>query len=133
MGDFKNKEEATEFFKDDLFAVSNGITIDELTDDGCVCSMIIKPEHRNAMGGVMGGAIFTLADFASAVSSNNDHLKTVGLNASINYLSTSKGTKLIATAYKEKNGRNTAVYRVSVKDDLGKDIALFVGTGYKLD
>ena len=48
-------EEAREFFINDRFAMVNGMTIDELDDDRCVCSMELTPDHRNAVGGIMGG------------------------------------------------------------------------------
>ena len=132
MGTFKSLEEAREYFKNDRFAYSNGVVIDELYDGGCVCSMDIRADHRNALGSVMGGVIFTLADFAFAVSSNNDRSKTVGLEAKINYLAASKGSRLTARSSCVKQGRTTSVYSVTVTDDLGKDIALFIGTGYGL-
>lgn len=132
MGEFKDVNEAREFFFDDTFARKSGIVIDELTDNGCVCSMEICDDHKNAAGGVMGGAIFTLADFAFAVASNNMHKVTLVQNVSINFLSGTRGTRLIATATCKKDGKNICVYNVDVTDDLGRDVAQYVGTGYKL-
>ena len=80
----------------------------------------------------MGGAIFTLADFAFAVLSNHIHMPTVAQQVSINYLGTPKGGKLIARAVCRKNGRSSCIVNVDVVDDTGKDIAQFVGTGFKL-
>ena len=59
-------EEARAYFSEDRFATENGITLDELDGEHAVTSMTLSPRHRNAFGGVMGGAIFTLADFAFA-------------------------------------------------------------------
>ena len=73
MSTFSSVEEAREFFKNDRFATYNGMQLDELYEDGCVCSMTIREDHKNAYGGVMGGVIFTLADFALAITSNNIH------------------------------------------------------------
>ena len=87
MSTFKNIDEAREFFTGDKFAMANGITIDELWEDGCLCSMELRADHRNAVGGVMGGVIFTLGDFAFAVASNNVHMTTVGQQVSISFLS----------------------------------------------
>jgi len=132
MGSFATIGEAREFFRNDRFAASNGMTLDELTDESCVCSVTLREEHRNALGGVMGGVIFTLADFAFAVASNNDHRSTVALDVNIHFLSSSRGTRLTAKTSCVKNGRTTSVYEITVTDDLGKTVALFVGTGYKL-
>ena len=80
----------------------------------------------------MGGAIFTLADFAFAALSNDIENVTVAQQVSINYLSASKGTRLVARASYRKNGRSSCVVNVDVTDDVGRDVAQFVGTGFKL-
>ncbi|WP_458456386.1 PaaI family thioesterase [Methanobrevibacter sp.] len=132
MANFESIEEAREFFYKDKFAVNTGVTLDDLTEDEVVCSLDITDEHRNAYGGVMGGVIFTLADFAFAVLSNQIHQLTVAQQVSINYLSAPKGDKLIAEASCRKNGRNSSIIIVNVSDDIGRDVAQFVGTGFKL-
>ena len=106
--------------------------MDELEDDSCVCSLELCDDFRNAYGAVMGGAIFTLGDFAFAVLSNQLHRPTVGLQVSINYLSGAKGEKLIAEATCRKSGRTSSIVIVNVSDDVGRDVAQFVGTGFKL-
>ena len=132
MGKFKTIEEAKAYFKDDGFASANGIVLDELDDEHALTSVVLTANHRNAFGGVMGGAIFTLADFAFAALSNQLHFGTVAQQISINYLSAPKGKKLIAKAVCRKNGRSSCIINVDVMDDLGRDIAQFVGTGFKL-
>ena len=132
MGTFKTIDEAREYFKDDGFASANGIILEELDDAHALTSVILTHNHRNALGGVMGGAIFTLADFAFAALSNQLHMGTVAQQISINYLSAPKGDRLIAKAVCRKNGRNSCVINVDVTDDTGRDIAQFVGTGFKL-
>ena len=132
MGTFKTIEEARAYFKDDGFASANGIVLEELDDEHAVTSVVLTHDHRNAMGGVMGGAIFTLADFAFAALSNQLHHGTVAQQISINYLSAPKGDRLTAKAVCRKNGRNSCVVNVDVTDDTGRDIAQFVGTGFKL-
>ena len=133
MGEFNSIEEARDFFTNDRFATVNGMHLDGFTEEGCICSMEIREDHRNALGGVMGGVIYTLADFAFAIACNNDHRPTVGLDGSIHYLSPTKGFRLTARAVRVKNGRTTSVYNVTVTDDKGKEVALFTGTGYKLE
>ena len=132
MGMFQSIEEARAYFVQDRFATVNGMGIDELYDGGCVCSMDIGETHRNAQGRVMGGVIYTLADFAFAVASNHDNGAATGLDASIQYLRSSQGRRLIARASRVKSGRVVVVYQVMVTDDLGKEIALFTGTGFRL-
>ncbi len=132
MGTFATIDEARDFFKNDRFATNAGMTVDEMGDDYSVCSVTLNDDHKNAYGGVMGGVIFTLADLAFAVCANNIHSLSVAQQVSINYLSAPKGKKLIARAKCIKDGRTTAVLNVDVTDDTGRDVALFVGTAYKL-
>ena len=132
MGMFKTIEEANAYFSCDRFATENGITLDELDSEHAVTSMTLSPRHRNAFGGVMGGAIFTLADFAFAALTNDRERVTVAQQVSISFLSAAKGARLVATARYRKDGRNSCVVNVDVTDDKGRDIAQFVGTGFKL-
>ena len=132
MPTFATLEEAREVFKADRFATSNGMQIDELGDDWCVCSMTLRDDHRNAYGGVMGGVIFTLADFALAVTSNQIHKLSVAQEVSIHYLSAPKGGRLTARSECVKSGRTTTIINVYVRDDTGRQVAQFVGTAFKL-
>ncbi len=132
MGTFTGLEEAREFFKGDRFAATNGMEIEELGEDTVVCSMTLNEDHRNAYGGVMGGVIFTLADFAFAVLSNHIHRLTVAQQVSVNYLAAPKGDRLRARAVLKKTGRSSTIVNVDVTDDTGRDILQFVGTGFKL-
>lgn len=133
MANFDSIESAREFFYKDKFAVNTGITLDELTDDEAVCSLELTDDHRNAYGGVMGGVIFTLADFAFAVLSNQIHQLTVAQQVDIHYLSAPKGDKLIAKATCRKSGRTSSIVNVDISDDAGRDVAQFIGTGFKLN
>ena len=132
MGHFNNVEEAREFFKSDKFATDNGVFIEELGEDSAVCSLKITDGHRNAVGGVMGGAIFTLADLAFSAAANNLHFPTVALQSSINFLSGAKGDTLTAKAVCKKDGGTTSIFNVDITDNAGRDIAQVVFTGFKL-
>ena len=132
MVNFKTIDEARVYFSDDRFATENGAMLDELDESHAVTSMTLSARHRNAFGGVMGGAIFTLADFAFAALTNGREKVTVAQQVSISYLSAPKGGRLIATARYRKDGRSSCVVNVDVTDDTGRDIAQFVGTGFKL-
>ncbi len=132
MSTFNSIDEAREFFKGDKFATNLGVSLEKLDEDSCECSLELNDGHKNAVGGVMGGVMFTLADFAFAVLSNNLHSPTVAQQVSVNYLSAPKGNKLIARAVCKKNGRSSSIINVDVSDDTGRDIVQFVGTGFKL-
>ena len=132
MSTFTSLEEAKAFFIKDRFAAENNMFLEALTEDGAVCSMEITERHMNAEGHLMGGAILALADFTFAAASNNAHRPSVAQQVSLNFLNASKGKKLVSTAFCIKTGRTSCVYRIEIKDDLGKDVAQAMFTGFKL-
>ena len=132
MANFKTIDEARGYFSKDRFATDNGMTLDELDEFHAVTSMTVGERHKNAYGGVMGGAIFTLADYAFAALTNGIDSVTVAQQVSINYLSPARGARLIATARRKKDGRSSCVVNVDVTDEAGREVAQFVGTGFKL-
>ncbi len=125
-------KQAKQRFKEDRFASDAlGAVIESLDEDGAVCSVELGTRHLNGIGEVMGGAIFTLADFAFAVATNFIEDTTVTQTSQITYLGRAKGKKLIATANKVRAGRSICFYTVDVKDELGNDVALVTVTGFK--
>ena len=132
MATFTSLQDAREFFIKDRFASENGMTLEALTENGAVCAMVLTGRHQNAEGGVMGGAILALADCPFAAASNNAHRPTVAQQVSFSFLNASKGSRLLSTATCIKSGRSSCVYHIDIKDDLGKDIAQAMFTGFKL-
>ena len=132
MATFSGTEEAAKYFEGDKYAMITGVKLEELTDDHSLASLVLSDIHRTANGGIMGGVMFTLADFAFAVLSNNIHMPTVAQQVSVNYLGAPKGEKLFARAVCKKDGSRTLVINVDVTDDTGRDIAQFIGSGFKL-
>ena len=132
MKDFSSIDDARDYFSKDRFATENGIALDEVDATHAAASLTVDSRHKNAFGGVMGGAIFTLADFAFAALTNDRERVTVAQQVSINYFAQPKGARLVATARYRKDGRNSCVVNVDVVDDSGREIAQFVGTGFKL-
>ena len=126
----KNIEEIREIFKNDRFATENGAVIDEVGEDFSVCSLEISPRHQNAVGAVMGGVPFMLADFAFAVAVNHETMNTVSLSSTISFLGVAKGNRLIAKAECVKFGRATCYYTVHITDEIGTRVAEVVFTGF---
>ncbi len=127
-------ERAREYFAGDLFATKcAGVVIEEVRPGYAKCTMEITPDVCNARGTPMGGAIFTLADLASAASMNYaDDAVVVTQTANITYLSAAKGTRLIAEAREVRRGGSTAFGTVEIKDDLGRQVAMVTVSGFVL-
>jgi len=124
--------QAIEKFGEDYYATKvTGIEIEEADVNYAKCSLKINRNHLNAMGFVMGGAIFTLADFAFAIASNTGNPPTVSLTSQINYINATRGPLLYAEANCVKNGRSVCFYNIKVNDDKGNIIADITTTGYR--
>ncbi len=132
LSDNPTREEIEAVFANDRFATqAAGCRIVEGCRGRAVCEMELADVHRNAMGNVMGGAIFTLADFALAIACNIGEAPTVSVDSNISFFRTTKGAKLTATAVCDKPGRHLGFYTVTIADDLGKDIAKMTATCYR--
>ena len=131
----RSLQEAREEFSKNLYATKlSGIEIDKIGEDYALCSMKLTDDHRNAYGGVMGGAIYTLADFAFAVASNFDKEKaTVSLVGQASFMVATKGQILYAEARLIKDGRSNCFYEVTLRDELDKTIAVVNFTGAHVD
>jgi acyl-CoA thioesterase len=126
-------DEIRDAFADDRFATKVcGIRIEEAHYGHAVCSLKLEDRHLNMMDRVMGGAIFTLADFCLAIISNVGEAPSTSVSVTIEYLSATKGDTLIATAQIDKSGRALGFYTIDVRDDLGTPVAHVVATVYRL-
>ncbi len=132
LSDNPTLEEIEAVFANDRFATeAAGCRVVSGEHGRAVCSMELADVHRNAMGNVMGGAIFTLADFALAICCNIGEEPTVSVDSSISFFRSTQGAALTATAVCDKPGRHLGFYTVTVEDDLGKQIAKMTATCYR--
>ena len=129
----RSLQEAREFFLADRFAmVTSGIEIEAVDDGYAKCSMKIDDRHVNATGHVMGGAIFTLADFVFAVATNTPGNVTVTTVSQISYLGTPKGDVLYGESRILKDGRRNCFYEISITDNAGTPVAVVSTSGVHL-
>ena len=122
-------EEARAYFAQDRFATENGAVITQIGDGYAVCALELTDRHRNALGNVMGGAVFMLGDFAFAVASNYGKRPTVSTASQITFLRSAKGSRLTARAEQVREGRSSVYYEVSVWDEPGNLIARITASG----
>lgn len=126
------KEEANKKFSKDVYAIeTTGVVIEDVGENYARCSLKVNESHMNAQGFVMGGAIFTLADFTFAVAANINKVPTVSLSSTINYINAAKGPVLYAEAKCVKDGRNVCFFEVVVKNSSEKVIATISTNGFR--
>ena len=132
LPDNPTRDQIEAVFANDRFATqAAGCRVVEGERGRAVCEMELADVHRNAMGNVMGGAIFTLADFALAIASNTGENPSVSVSSTIEYLSASKGVRLIATCDADKSGRRLGFYTTDITDDTGRRIAKVTATVFR--
>ena len=125
----RSLKETRDFFKNDLFAVHSGISIDEVGDGYARCSMPVEQYHLNARGVVMGGAIFTLADLCFGAACGGE---AVSMTSEINFLSPAVSPRLTAEAHRVKDGRTTVFYEIKVFDASDRVVAFATMIGFRV-
>ena len=118
------------FVRDLYVSQGLGAVIEEASSGYARCVMEIEARHCNALGIPMGGAVFTLGDFAFAVASNQNGREIVTQASQITFLKPARGKRLIAEARQIKNGRHVCFYEITVRDNLGTEVAFMTLNGF---
>jgi acyl-CoA thioesterase len=120
-------------FTGDGFVTHNGIRVEAIEPGIATAAVDVTDKHRNLLGMIQGGLVFTLADFAFGVLANSEHeVPTVTLSGNINYLKAAKGNTLTAIAKYANRGRTISVVNVEIYDELGTHAASAVFTGFTM-
>lgn len=115
----------------DRASQSLGIEVTVQEPGGAVATMTISESMLNGQGLCHGGLIFALADTAFAFACNGYDDVTVAGGASIEFLRPGRlGDLLTATACERQRGTRTGVYDVTVRNQHGKEVALFRGKSF---
>lgn len=113
------------------FVLTTGIELESLSLESAVVSMPLRG-RRNSIDTGHGGAIFTLADEAFALSSNLGTDVWVALSCNISYHRPALGERITATSRLINSTRNHALYEVLVHD-AERHVATFQGLAVRLD
>ena len=127
-------DEARTYFANDRYATEvTGIVLEEVREHYAKCSLKLDERHMNAVGHVMGGVIYTMADLTFAVSTNfrTEH-PTVSNVAQVSYLSSPAGDTLYSESKLLKDGRRICFYEICIWDNSGKEVAIVSMNGYHL-
>ena len=92
--------------------------------------LILRPESRNPMGVVHGGALFTLADTVAGTAAFTTGRNCVTLDTSMQFLSAARGDRLRCVARPKKSGRTILVYEISITDAEDRLVATGIFTFY---
>jgi acyl-CoA thioesterase len=119
-----------ELFKKDRFAVENGMELIKVEPGYAEARMNVEGRHLNGYGSVMGGAMFTLADYAFAAASNAKGFVTVSCNANISFFLPPAGDFIVAKAMEVSGGRRLCTFNVDIFDAEENLVARYTCNGY---
>ena len=113
----------------DPYARSLGVELVSVTDDEIVVGLTVLPHHVNFLGVGHGGLVFSLADCAFSLASNNAGDRAVAIDTHLVLTAAAKpGDLLRASVVETSRGRTLGTYRVDVSREDGRKVALFTGT-----
>lgn len=111
-----------------------GIEVLEIREGFAKLQMTVRSEMANGFGIAHGGISFSFADSAFAFASNSRGKHAVSTEVSISHLSAIKVGDILTAESKEiKNGKQIAVYAISISNQDNKLVAHFKGNVFKLD
>jgi acyl-CoA thioesterase len=113
----------------DPYARSLGVGVVSVTDEEIVVQMTVGDHHVNFLGVGHGGMVFSLADCAFSLASNNAGDRAVAIDTHLVLTAATRpGDRLTASVTEASRGRTLGTYRVDVTRDDGRTVALFTGT-----
>jgi acyl-CoA thioesterase len=99
----------------DPFARLLDLEVLEVADGAARVALTAGPQHRNFLGLVHGGVVFSLADAALAAASNSQGDTAVATVVTIHLLRASHpGDRLLAEAVQEHRSGRLGLYRIAV-------------------
>jgi acyl-CoA thioesterase len=119
------------FFRKDLFANFVGIELVEAGGGRATARLTLRDHHRNGLGMIQGGVLFTLADLAFAAAVNSRGRTAVAIHCSIAYLKAAQGEFLRAEAREVFCGPKIASYTIQITDGTGEVVSQFEWMAYR--
>lgn len=117
----------------DRFSNEMNIEVIEASSGNASAKMTISEANQNMYGIVHGGALFTLADVASAAAAFSFNDAYVTMDSYLNFIQPGTGKVLIAEAKSLNKGPETVVVDVVIMNDQEVLIAKGVYTMYRVD
>ena len=100
----------------------NGIVVEELDVDHCICSMELRPEQTNPNGYAHGGVLFTIADVTASALARADGRNYSTLDSDVHFLRNVKKGRIIGEASIIRRGKTSVVVDTVIRAEDGKDL-----------
>ncbi len=124
-----NEDRVRTLLEADNYARHLGIQLVSVADDEIVVAMEVTADMLNFLSVGHGGAVFSLADCAFSLASNNAGDRAVAIDTHLVLTAgASEGDRLTASISETSRGRTLGTYRAEVRRGDGRTAALFTGT-----
>ena len=100
----------------------NGIEVEELDVDHCICSMELRPEQTNPTGYAHGGVLFTIADVTASALARADGRNYSTLDSDVHFLRNVKKGRIIGEASIIRRGKTSVVVDTVIRAEDGKEL-----------
>ncbi len=100
-----------------------GARIEEVNGHNAICSMSVNSKLYNSLSEMMGGAVYTLGDFATAAADLMPGMTDTTIDGHIQYLAPTKGKTLFAHVICKHYGYSIAYYDVDFITDENRLVA----------
>jgi len=116
----------------DSFSRGLGIENVEVAPGRSVVRMTVRDSMMNGMGGVHGGALYSLADSAFSYATNNSGIISVAIDCTMSYPAAARvGDVLTAVAVVESGSRRLQFCNVTLRNQNDLIVGHFRGTVYR--
>jgi acyl-CoA thioesterase len=118
--------------KNDSFAAHLGVELLTVEEGRAVARMRLEDKHRNFMGTVHGGAVFSLADVAFSAAANSHGNRCMAFHISIDFLGPPGDTSFLEAEVQETGRAGRAGhFSMEVRNDSGETVAVLDGWAYQ--
>lgn len=100
----------------------NGIVVEELDVDHCICSMELRPEQTNPNGYAHGGVLFTIADVTASALARADGRNYSTLDSDVHFLRNVKKGRITGEASIIRRGTTSVVVDTVIRAEDGKEL-----------
>jgi acyl-CoA thioesterase len=116
-------------YQQDALSKDFGMEIVDIFPGNCTLSMIIKPTMLNGFQIAHGSITYALADSALAFAANSYGEKAVSIETSISHSkAVGQDERIIAKTEEMNRTKRTALYYVTITNEIGEKVAFFKGT-----
>jgi len=126
------EDSIVEMINADPFAERMGVEMVVVEEGRAVARMEITPSHKNFLGMIHGGAIFSLADVAFGAAANSWGTRSMAIHITIDYLAAPGETPYLEAEVR-KTGRagRACHYGMEVRNASSEVVAVLSGWAYQ--